>query len=162
MCGPNKGLADPNQNQNKILQHSPYFIKGRKILLIWYSQGLLHNIWLVIEQNRSRNRIVEWPWIEFKMRPMLFKKSWNLFYSNVVGRPAKLAWLIKSYSFVLHFLGEREYRVVCFGKDFDLRIHWRLSTILKISKTVFLVCKSMCIFESLFNALYIEIKHKCW
>ena len=25
------------------------------------------------------------------MRPMLFKKSWNLFYSNVVGRPVKFA-----------------------------------------------------------------------
>ena len=38
-----------------------------------------------------RHRIVEWPSIEFKMYPMLLKKSWNLFYSNVVRRPFKLA-----------------------------------------------------------------------
>ena len=34
--------------------------------------------------------IVEWPWIEFKMRPMLFMNSWYFFNSKVVGRPVKL------------------------------------------------------------------------
>ena len=36
------------------------------------------------------NRIVEWPWIKLKMSPMLFKKSWNLFYSNVIKHLVKL------------------------------------------------------------------------
>ena len=39
----------------------------------------------------SRHRIVEWPWIEFKMRTMLFKISWNLSQSNVAAHPVKLA-----------------------------------------------------------------------
>ena len=47
-----------------------------------------------------RHRIVKWPWIEFKIRAMLFKKSWNLFYSNVVVR------LVKLDSFVSFVNGE--------------------------------------------------------
>ena len=44
-----------------------------------------------------RHRLVEWPWIKFKIRPMLFKKSWNLFYCNVVGRPFKLACFLLNF-----------------------------------------------------------------
>ena len=38
-----------------------------------------------------RHRIVEWPWIEFKMRPMLFRISWNFSQSDVAENPVKLA-----------------------------------------------------------------------
>ena len=42
----------------------------------------LHIISSTYNQNASffRHRTVQWPWVEFKMRPMLFKKSWNNFY----------------------------------------------------------------------------------
>ena len=47
-----------------------------------------------------------------------------------------------------------------------LRILWRLLTILKTNKksvwnSVFLYVKKYVYFESVFNTLYIEIKHKC-
>ena len=40
-----------------------------------------------------RHRLVEWLWIKFRIRPMLFRKSWNLFYCNVVGRLVELIFL---------------------------------------------------------------------
>ena len=33
--------------------------------------------------------------LEFKMSPVLFKKSWNLFYSNDVECPVKIACFFK-------------------------------------------------------------------
>ena len=49
----------------------------------------LHGISFTYNPTASffRNRIVEWIEIVFKMRPTLFKKSWNLFYSDVIGCP---------------------------------------------------------------------------
>ena len=60
-----------------------YFIKRGKILLNWY----------FISVDSIEFISVEWPWIKFKMRPVLFKKSWNIFYSNVVKHPVRLACL---------------------------------------------------------------------
>ena len=51
------------------------------------------------------HRIVEWTWIEFRMRPMSFKKSWNLFYSNAVERAVKLAcFLLEKLELPIPFL----------------------------------------------------------
>ena len=60
-----------------------YFIKRGKILLNWY----------FISVDSIEFISVKWPWIKFKMRPVLFKKSWNIFYSNVVKHPVRLACL---------------------------------------------------------------------
>ena len=52
-----------------------------------------------------RHRKAEWPWIEFKMRPKLFKKPWNISDSNDVGRPVKLAcWYVKWLTVALNYL----------------------------------------------------------
>ena len=68
-----------------------FSMKRGKILLI------LHISWLYsisFTYNRTVSfPVVEWLWIEFKTRPMLFKKYWNHFYSNPVGHPVKLACL---------------------------------------------------------------------
>ena len=62
-----------------------------------YHISLLHTISFTCNLTVPfRHRIVELPWIEFKMRPILFKKSWNLFCSNVVERPAKLAYSLSN------------------------------------------------------------------
>ena len=74
-----------------FLAFSSYFIKRGKILWNLYFRSVDY---IIFTYNSTasffRHWIVECPWIEFKRRPMLFKKSWNLFYSNVVGLPVKL------------------------------------------------------------------------
>ena len=59
----------------------------------------LHRIFFTYNPTASffRHKIVKWPCIEFKMRPMLFKKSWNLSCSNVVKHPVNAACFIWSY-----------------------------------------------------------------
>ena len=96
-CCPNQGLTDPNCGQNEVLQHFLLTIK-----LIFHISWL-HRISFTYNPTASffMYRIVEWPWIEFRMRPMLFKKSsWNLFYSDAVGLPVKLAYYLLFHPYI--------------------------------------------------------------
>ena len=63
-------------------------------LLLYFHISCLHGVSFTSNPSASffRHGIVEWLWIEFKVRPMLFKKSWNFFYSNIVRHPVKLAY----------------------------------------------------------------------
>ena len=67
--------------------------KRKDFIKLIFHFNWLHRISFIYNHTNSffRYKIVKWPWIEFKMRPMLFKESWNLFYSNVVECPVKLA-----------------------------------------------------------------------
>ena len=72
----------------------------RKDLIILIRISWLYRISFTYNPTASffRHKIVEWPWIQFKMRPMLFKKSCNLFYAYVFLRSVKLAcWLLVCY-----------------------------------------------------------------
>ena len=95
---PKLGKLGPNRSgsgQNEVSQNFlSYFIKRGKISLNWYFISIDYRIFFTYNPTASfiRHRIVEWPEIEFKMRPMLFKKCWNLFYSNVEC-PVKLVCL---------------------------------------------------------------------
>ena len=90
-CCPNQSLTDPNWGRNEVFQHFlSLFIKRVKVL---FHISWLHRISFTYNPTASffRHRIVKWPWIKWKMRPMLFKKSWSLFYPNVARHPVKLA-----------------------------------------------------------------------
>ena len=77
-----------------------WLYKKRKDLIILIRISGLYRISFTYNPTASffRHKIVEWPWIQFKMRPMLFKKSCNLFYAYVFLRSVKLAcWLLVCY-----------------------------------------------------------------
>ena len=93
----------PNRPKSKSKWVSSIFFltlskeeRGNLIKLI-FQITWLHRISFTYKSTASffRYRTVEWPWIKFKTRPTLFKKSWNLFYSNVARHPDKLAYFIR-------------------------------------------------------------------
>ena len=88
--------------RNEFFQRFLLLLKKKCLIKLIFHISWLHKIYLTYNPTALffRHKIVEWPKIEFKMRPMLFKKSWNLSYSNVVGPPVKLpcfAWHIYCY-----------------------------------------------------------------
>ena len=93
---------------------SPCIERG-KILLNWYFISVDYTVYNTqITTASFRHGRVEWPQIEVKMRPMLFKKSWNLFYSNGIVRPVKLAWFTQNQLQVVY-----SYFLVCFFQSCD-------------------------------------------
>ena len=89
--GLNQSLTGANWGQIEVLQHFLSFF----LIKFIFNISWIHRIYFTCNPTASffRHRVVEWSWIEFKMRPMLFKKSWNLFYSNVIERSVKLGCL---------------------------------------------------------------------
>ena len=73
---------------NKVFEIS----KRKDIMKLIFHISLLSRISFTYKPTASffSHRIVESPRIVFKMRSILCKKFWNLFYSNVLGYPLKL------------------------------------------------------------------------
>ena len=98
----------------------------------------LHRISFIYNPTASflRHRIVEWPWIKLKMRPMPFKKSWNLFCSNVIKHLVKL--VVNNIVFFL----------------------WSIKNLLRVCMWV---CLSVCAYWCVCLHLHLWIqKSKCW
>ena len=74
---------------NKVFEIS----KRKDIIKLIFHISLLSRLSFIYKATASffNHRIVESPRIVLKMRSILCKKSWNLFYSNVLGHPLKLA-----------------------------------------------------------------------
>ena len=77
------------------------------------------------------HRIVEEPWIEFKLRPIIFKKSYDLFYSNNVGRPVRLASVFVFAWYLSLCLYPNLSKASCYGISvvenfFRLGLWWKL------------------------------------
>ena len=68
------------------------YVKRKDLIKLIFHVSWLHRISFIYNPTASflRHRITEWPWIKLKMRPMPFKKSWNLFCSDVIEHLVKL------------------------------------------------------------------------